>query len=94
MKEQLIKLLNLSPESTDDQVVAAVSKLKDSETLLRKEAAGLQELVRTKSADLTTTIQTRVDPRVRQKMAAGLSREQAEEVIANQDREDKANKNK
>lgn len=89
MKEKLLALLKLDAKATDEQIVAEVGKLNDriasmTRTLDSAEAK-IVELSQQPPA-------AKIDPRIRQKMAAGLSFQQAAEVIASQDAEDKAAK--
>ena len=64
--------------------------MKPEETIavLQKE----NEALKARIAELEKAAAINIDPRVRQKMAAGLSFQQATEVVASQDAEDKAAK--
>lgn len=55
---------------------------------LEKENADLRKQLETLAADAETGKAGKADPRIRAKMAAGLSRTQAEEVLAFQDKAD------
>ena len=74
MKEQLIQLLKLDAKATDEQVLAAVTALRDQvNAFTAKEAqAGADEV------------------KIREKMAHGLSRDQAISVIKRQRTYDEA----
>jgi len=83
MKEKLLTLLNLKPDATDDKIVAAV------EAQLAKNV-GLEEQIKSlESKIVALPTEPKVDKRVREKMAAGLTFQQAVEVLASQDQADK-----
>lgn len=91
MKEKLIELLKMDKAAPDDQIVLAVGNIIGSHNKLVSEFEKLEvenRLLRA-TADTEQPVQLKVDSRIRQKMAAGLSFQQAVEVVASQDAADK-----
>jgi hypothetical protein len=92
MKEKLIKLLNLDAKATDDQIVAAVAKLESSHGAALRDIETLQFKILELATEERQPSAIKIDPRIREKMAAGLNFQQATEVVAAQEAEDKAAK--
>lgn len=88
MKQKLIELLNLDKGATDDLVVNRVADV----LAANKEGASENQKLRQRLEEAAAAGSIKIDPRIRQKMAAGLSFQQAAEVVASQDAEDKAAK--
>jgi hypothetical protein len=89
MKEKLIELLKLDAKATDEQIVAAVGTLNERVGNL----VGMLDEADKQIAELSAAPKTiKIDPRIREKMAAGLNFQQATEVVAAQEAEDKAAK--
>ena len=84
MKEQLIALLKLKPDVTDEQIVAAVAELKTANGLLSDENELLQQL----NAEKPETDVQKLEKRIAKKIAesgGALNREQAVVAINHQD---------
>ncbi|MEI8288781.1 MAG: hypothetical protein WCH99_04865 [Verrucomicrobiota bacterium] len=84
MKEQLLKLLKLKPEATDDHVIAATTELVRQNELLRDENQLLHEL----NSEQPESDLAKLEKRIAQKIAqsgGALNREQALVAIQHQD---------
>jgi hypothetical protein len=99
MKEKLLTLLKLDAKATDDQIVDAVKSLtvlidgKNAEQrALQDQVKELEGVIGLLKATAEETAPIKIDSRIRQKMAAGLSFQQATEVVLSQEAEDKAAK--
>lgn len=87
--EKLLKLLGLKKEATEDQIIEAFSKLKADNELLTENLETAQKEITALEKKLKGVKPAHPkEELVLEKVRAGLSRTQAEEVVAAQDAED------
>ena len=84
MKEQLLKLLKLKPEATDDHVLAAVTDLISQNGELQDKNAELELLIATKPESNLEKLEKRIARKISESGGA-LNREQALVALQHQD---------